>query len=71
MDTVTTASPDISRGVGVDSVGEANAAVGEDASVGEEGVVGDVVGVDCGGTGRVRGEVLGARVSYVQGFEVW
>lgn len=71
MDTITTAGPDVPRGVGVDAVGEADAAVGEDTSVGEEGVIGDVVGVDCCGAGRVCGEVLGACVGYVEGFEVW
>jgi len=47
----------------VDAVGESGVGVGECAAVGERAVVAaDVEGVDCGGTGGVCGEVLGACV---------
>lgn len=71
MDAIAAAGPDISGRVGVDAVGETGVGVGEDATVRERGVAGaDVVGVDCGGSGGVWFEVLGAGVGYVEGFEI-
>jgi len=60
---VAAAGPDVPSHVGVDAVGESGVGVGECAAVGERAVVAaDVEGVDCGGTGGVCGEVLGACV---------
>lgn len=51
----------------MDAVGETDIAVCEDATVGEERVVGHGVGVDCGGAGGVDLEFLSARVGDIQG----
>lgn len=70
MEAVAAAGPDVAVDVGVDAVGEAGVAVGEDSAAGEKGGVEDGVGVDCGWAGLVGGEVLGACVGYVEGLEV-